>query len=234
MRKHFPIFFTIAGVLVLLGLGTWQVQRLQWKNAMVAQIDAQSALPPVVMPQQVEDISAMTYARVRLWGKYLHDKEIHLFVGPRQMRGDPGYQILTPLLREDGTAVLVDRGWVDADHKDTAKRPETLDSGIVEVVGMLHPGEHQKTFTPDNDTVKNLWFWIDMEAIKTYTGLGLQNLYVRRLKQEDDPALPIGGEAKVKHRNDHLQYAITWYSLALMLVVIYGLYRKRESESIRV
>lgn len=224
-----PTLFTIPGVILLLVLGTWQMQRLQWKDNMVAELNERSSLPAVGLPSVVEKFSDFEYRRVRVVGEFLHDKEVHLFTGPKSARGRPGYDVLTPLKRADGSVVLVDRGWVDSDSKKPENRLETLVDGFVEVEGMVHKGELQKGFTPDNDVVKNLWFWIDISAIESYTGNQLQNMYVRALKKEGVSDLPIAGDAVIKRRNDHLQYAVTWYGLAIVLLVIYVLYHRKQA-----
>ncbi|MCE3232354.1 MAG: hypothetical protein K0R98_611 [Rickettsiaceae bacterium] len=223
----FPTLFTITALFVLLSLGTWQVYRLQWKNNLVATVNEKIAMPAVEMSPDV-DINQLQYRKVHLQGEFLNDKEVHLFTGAKKFKGEMGYDILTPMRLADGRVVLVDRGWLPHDKKEPQSRPETLLSGIVDVVGMLHKGEIKGRFTPDNDIEKNLWFWIDIPAIENYTGTKLQNLYVRQLKEGDSNVLPIAGDAVITQRNDHLQYAVTWYGLAIVLLVIYFVYHIRR------
>ncbi len=222
-----PTLFTIASLIVLLCLGTWQVQRLMWKTNIVAKISERVALPPINLPKGEIDLEALKYRKVIVTGQFLHDKEIHLFTGSRELRGDPGYNIFTPLEAKDGTVVLVDRGWVPTTKKDSATRPETLLKGKISVTGMLHEGEHKGTFTPDNDIARNLWFWIDIPAVAGFTGKALDNVYVRAIVEgEANDVLPIPGKVTIEVRNDHLQYAIIWYSFAIILVIIYTIYIK--------
>lgn len=223
--KFLPTLFTIPALLVLLGLGTWQMQRLYWKLERMEVINQRVAMSPIDLPEVVEDVEALQYRRVQVSGTLLHDKEIHLFTGPKTMHGEPGYNILTPLQRIDGSVVLIDRGWVPATKKEQEQRPATLIAGgEVLIEGMLHKGEHKGRFTPDNNVDANLWFWIDVPAIEKYVGYPLQGVYIRALRGEGDAPLPVAGEATVEQRNDHLQYAITWYGLAIILLVIYVLY----------
>jgi surfeit locus 1 family protein len=223
-----PTLFTIPAVIVLLSLGTWQLVRLEWKNNLIGAMNERVAMPVFEMPPIVDNFDDIQYRRVHVTGEFLYDKEVYLFVGAKEFKGAMGYDILTPLRMKNGGVVLVDRGWVPYEKKAAEKRPETLVSGVVEIEGMIHKGEVQKGFTPDNEVDKNLWFWIDIPAIETYTGLSLQNLYVRELKKGDSNVLPIGGDAVIRHRNDHLQYAITWYGLAIILVVIYVIYHTKR------
>lgn len=223
--KLWPTIFTIFTLIVLLALGTWQVKRLLWKNNLIAAVDSKVDIAPVYLPETIDDIEAMQYRRFWLTGRYLHDKEMHLFTGPKVLKGDPGYNIITPFEREDGSVVLVDRGWVPSDKKEQDQRPETLIAGAqIPVEGMLHKGERPAAFTHDNDIMNNIWFWIDTNAASVYVEKPLQDIYIRRLKKEWDPKYPIGGDATIEPRNDHLQYAITWYSLAVILIIIYVLF----------
>jgi surfeit locus 1 family protein len=225
-----PTIFTIFALLVLLILGTWQIQRLLYKENLIKTLNEQATLPAIELPENLTDILDKEYRLVRLRGEYLHDKEMYLFTGSLSARGPSGYNILTPFKTSQGRYILVDRGWVGAERKSPDTRPETLTSGSVDLVAMIHKGERPGRFTPDNDVVKNLWFWIDIDAIKSYAGVPMENIYVRLLKTKGEVTFPIAGDATIKVRNDHLQYAITWYTLAVILIVIYFLYSRKLKE----
>lgn len=229
-RFIIPTIFTFVAFATLITLGTWQIERLNYKNAMVESVNERIKLPPISLPSMIDDVEKFRHRKIKLEGIFLHDKEIHLFTGPKVMKGKPGYNILTPFKLDNGETVLVDRGWVISTKKEAETRPETLIGGHVSLTGMIHRGETPGYFTPDNDTVKNLWFWIDIATISSSSGIKLQNLYVRALKKKDATKndVPIAGEATIALRNDHLQYAITWYSLAIILLVIYFIYIKKE------
>ncbi|MDA0781128.1 MAG: SURF1 family protein [Rickettsiales bacterium] len=228
--KPIPTLMTIAGLVLLLSLGSWQMSRLQWKRTLVKEINEGAALPAVELLSDRNEIEKFKYRRVKVRGEFLHDKEVHLFVGPKAERGRPGYDILTPLKIEEGNYVLVDRGWVNSDIKSPEKRPETLEEGMVEIEGIIHAGETPGRFTPENDVAKNLWFWIDLDEIENYAGINLQNFYVRALKKDKKNIYPIASDEFIKVRNDHLQYAVTWYSLAIILLVIYFLYSRKAEK----
>lgn len=225
-----PTIFTVLAVILLLTLGTWQLYRMQWKNNLIAAVDSKMSLPVEELPAKIDNIDDIMYRRFTVSGHYLNDQEIHLFTGPRAVRGTPGYDIITPLKRDDGSIVLVDRGWVPNDKKSSDTRPETLVTTGVTVEGMLHKGETPGRFTPENDPEKNLWFWIDTKAISQKIEQPVGDFYLRRIKKDDDADLPIGGDMAVSYRNDHLQYAITWYLLAFIAIVIYVLYHYRKEK----
>ena len=232
--KPIPTFITVVSLIVLISLGSWQMSRLKWKQDIIKQMNEKSALDAIYLPADIDNFDELKYRRVKLKGEFLHEKEVHLFVGAKSERGRPGYDILTPLKQEDGSYVLVDRGWVDYDKKLAENRPETLVKGIVEIEGMIHKTETKGSFTPENDVVKNLWFWIDIDAIKSYAGVSLKNLYIRALKKEGENTYPMAGDKIIKIRNDHLQYAITWYAFAIILLVIYFLYHKNIYIQLRI
>jgi surfeit locus 1 family protein len=175
-------------------------------------------------------IEEIQYRRVLVQGEFLHDQERLLYTGPRVLHGKKGYNLLTPMRLVNGDMILVDRGWVPSEMKEKASRPETLSGGEVTLLGMVHRGEVQRRFVPDNDEKNKLWFWIDAMGALQQQG---RNLYVRLLQDSSRSGYPIGGDAFIKHRNDHLQYAITWYSLAISVLVIYVLYHLKAARKTR-
>jgi len=221
--KLIPTLFTILVFMVLITLGTWQVERLEWKLALIDKINKKLENPILELPAKI-DVEDMQYSIIKVTGQFLNNDEMYLYAGPKYMGGESGYDILTPFKRLDGSFVLIDRGWVPESKKQNSARPNSLIEGTTEVVGMVQKGEHRTLFMPENQPAKNLWLWIDIANIAKYYNVDLGDYYIRRIKQEADGAnLPIGGDKNVHYRNDHLQYAITWYSLAFILLIIYFL-----------
>jgi surfeit locus 1 family protein len=237
MTRKFPLIptaFSFFGIILLLTLGTWQVQRLNWKNHLIAQIAQRALMPPVTLEPGKIDIESLKYRKIIVKGHFLNDKEVHLFTGAKQMRGEPGYDIITPVEQADGTIILVDRGWVPANKKNPSLRPETLINGEILITGMLQSGELPGIFTPENNPERNLWFWLDIPKIASFTGKTIGNVYVRALAGADDEGkLPMPGKANIEIRNDHLEYAIIWYSLAVILSVIYLIYVREQGLGVR-
>lgn len=227
-----PTIFTICALVVLVGMASWQVKRLLWKDALIKEINAKLEILPVKLndlsfAKDEASFEQMQYRKFRIKGKFLHESEMHLFTGAREMKGDLGYDILTPFILDNGEVVLVDRGWVPSDMKDQMSRPKTLHEGEAELVVMLHKGEvRPSAFTPNNDLLKNIWFWIDMPLINEVLKLKLGNYYFREVAvgYVGKDILPAPGKVNIELRNDHLEYAITWSLLAVILLVIYVLY----------
>ena len=214
-------------IAALIGLGTWQVQRLAWKTDLIAtmserlqeapmSLDAALALPP-------EDAE---WRLVTATGRLEPDWSSALY--RISSNGTAGYQVLTPMALADGRHVLVSRGFVAAtSFQDALARLPEAGDDLVTVTGVLRPGEKQYAFTNDNEPAAGAWYWIDLEALSDQAGVALLPLII---VADADPAGGdlIGGQARFDPPNQHLQYAITWYSLAVVALVIYVLLLRRR------
>jgi surfeit locus 1 family protein len=219
--------FTLVAVAIMVGLGTWQVERLAWKNALIERIESGMRAAPLPLPARVENPAEWDFRRVSVTGRFLHDHEIDL--AARSMNGRVGYQIVTPLKRDDGTLVLVNRGWVPLEKRDPASRPEGLPTGMVTVEGVARVPAEQGWMQPDNDPAKNMWFWYDIPAMAAQAGGGNPLPVVIEAGDAANPGgFPIGGQTNVNIVNNHLQYAFTWYSFAITLIVIYFVFHWRR------
>jgi surfeit locus 1 family protein len=230
-----PTVITVPALLVLLGLGTWQVERLYWKEALIAERTARTTAVPIALPEpgaplSPEEFADLDYRRATATGQFLHDREMYL--AARTMEGSVGYQVVTPLQRTDGSVVLINRGWVPDARKEPAKRAEGQVSGGVTVEGAIRAPGQQHWLQPDNEPPKNLWFWADLPAMAAHAGIAPDRLVPVFLEADSAPnpgGVPIGGQTRVNLPNDHLQYAVTWYALAVGLAVIYVVYHLRRS-----
>lgn len=216
-------------LVILLTLGTWQVDRLFWKQGLIDSRQAQAEMPPIAVPTDTVLNPDMNFRSAYAEGRYLNDQEKYLMA--RTRRGNVGFQLITPLEQEDGRIILVNRGWVPTDFREPDTRPESLIDGPVRVTGILRMPAEKHWAQPDNDPLKNQWFYVDVNHMAEDTGAELASPYYLELDNSSVPGgLPIGGQAKVELPNNHLEYAITWYSLALTLVVIFVLYHRRPSD----
>ncbi|WP_417835769.1 SURF1 family protein [Thalassospira tepidiphila] len=215
-------------LIILLGLGSWQVDRLFWKKALIEMRQAQAQMPPIAVPTDTILDPDMAFRAAYAEGRYLNDQEKYLMA--RTRRGNVGFQLITPLEQEDGRIILVNRGWVPQDYREPETRPESLIEGPVRVSGVLRLPSEKHWAQPENDAIKNQWFYVDVNHMAEDTGADLASPYYLELDDTPIPGgLPIGGQAKVELPNNHLEYAITWYSLALTLIVMFVLYHRRPS-----
>jgi surfeit locus 1 family protein len=222
-----PTLFTIPMLLICVGLGIWQLQRLEWKNGLIAQRQAAVAALPVRPPQTLAEARATEFHPVVDDGVFLNDKEI--FVGATGPRGGIGFHVLTPLREPDGRIVFVNRGFIPSERKDPATRPAAQFAGTVHVSGLLRvpPDRRPNWFLPDNRPDLNYWFWVDLPAMAAADQLApaeIAPFYIDADAAPNPGGWPQGGVTPLSLPNDHLQYALTWFSLAAALVVIYVVY----------
>ena len=226
--RFFPALSTIAVVLVCGALGLWQLQRLEWKRGLIAQREAAMTAPPAAPPQTREEARSREFHRIVGEGAFHHDKEILLnAIGPK---GGTGFDVLTPLSEAGGRTLFVNRGFVPSELKDPAKRAAGQLAGTVRVSGLLRLPPEQKPnwFVPDNSVGRGDWFWIDLPAMGAADGLAnVAPFYIEADATPNPGGWPRGGVTPLALSNDHLQYAITWFSLAVLAIVIYLLSQRR-------
>lgn len=226
--QFWPTVFTVPAIVVMIGLGIWQVQRLLWKNALIAEISAKIEAPVIDLPINDIDSETLDYRHVRLTGTFDHDKEIYLVA--HSLRGNLGYHILTPMHLQDGRWVIVNRGWVPQNLRDGASRPEGQLKGVVTLTGVARKAQKQGWLVPDNDPANNTWFYVDPRQIGAALGIDVLPIVVVADKTDVPGIYPLGGQVRITIANNHLSYAITWFSLALVLAVIYVIWHLRREK----
>ena len=208
---------------VLCGLGAWQLERLQWKLALIATVNSHMAAPPV----SLDEILAMNrdeaqYRRVGLSGRFDHGREAYVFTTDQ---GAAVYHVLTPFTTDGGKVVMVDRGEIPAEKLDPATRAAANLDGQVHVTGVWRVPDPPGTFTPPPDSAKRIWFARDLKAIATADHLSLAAPVVIEADSAPNPGgWPRGGQTMVSFRNQHLSYAVTWFGLALCLLGVWLAY----------
>ncbi len=210
----------VAGALaVLVTLGTWQVQRLAWKLDLIERIEAGLAVEPLNLPATEAAIQTLDHRPVTTAGLLRFD--LAIAKGSHQKGGIPGARLIVPLERQDGIPILVDMGWVPepvADHLGETPAP------IEALTGTLyrdHP-ETKPPFRPANEPEFRRWFWSDTSALRQWTGMpDLAAATLIRSPDGIERTPPIADPPAMTLSNDHLGYALTWYGLALGLLVIY-------------
>lgn len=217
--------FSIPALLLLLALGTWQAQRLQWKEALIARIEERIAAEPLLF-EEVARLQAnggdIDYLPTRLSGSFLHQFEQHYLA---TWRGQSGFFVHTPMRLPDGRFVFVNRGFVPYDRKEPQTRPEGQIEGEISIEGLarIAPEDKPSIIIPDNDPGQNIFYWKDLSEMIRSAGLSENEVYPFFVDVNSAPnpgGLPIGGVTRVNLPNNHLQYAVTWYGLALALVCV--------------
>jgi surfeit locus 1 family protein len=209
-----------AALVVLVSLGTWQAQRMAWKADLIARIEAGLEAEPTALPATEDAILALDQRPVSAEGILRLDRAFAR--GSQQKDGIPGARLLAPLEREDGVAILVDLGWIPEPVDAFLGGEATpVEEGFSAIVHLDHL-RAKPAFRPANEPDARRWFWLDTEALRQWTGLSdlaAATLVRRPMGVEREP--PIADPPAVSLSNDHFGYALTWYGLALGLLVIY-------------
>jgi surfeit locus 1 family protein len=217
-------------VAIFVALGTWQVQRLLWKLDLIARVEERIHREAVPAPPSSEwdDIGAEKdeYRHVTVRGTFDHAKSV--LVQAVTERG-AGFWVVTPILGDDGSTILINRGFVPSDRRDPASRVEGNVPGQVSVIGLLRISEPGGGFLRNNDPAGSRWYSRDVAAIAAAQGLKKVAPYFIDADAAPNPGgLPIGGLTVVSFRNSHLIYALTWCALAAMSAVgAYLVHRRR-------
>lgn len=227
-----PTATTLAALAVLVALGTWQMSRKTWKDALVAQIAARTKAEPVGLQAVLAALAAKTdaeYTRVAVRGRFLNDRERFLYA-PHQKLG-PGYHVLTPLEVEGGRIVFVNRGYVPERMRERTTRAAGLVEGETAVTGLVRMPQDKAAFAPPSDPRTNLWYWRDLPGLMASAfPAGERTALPFLIDAEAEPAnpggWPKGGTTEIKLPNRHLEYALTWYGLAAALIAVYGVYAR--------
>ncbi|WP_299784872.1 SURF1 family protein [uncultured Marivita sp.] len=208
-RIALPLLTGLIGTAILVWLGTWQMQRLEWKRGILTEIESRIGGDPAPLPA-TGDPATDRYQPVRLNGTVEPDE---LYVLVSQKRVGAGYRVISPFVTEDGRRILLDRGFIPVADRDNER-----DGGPAEVAGNLHWPDDRTSATPDNDIAGNTWFARDVapmaEALNTEPLL----VIARNISPPDPNVTPLPVDTS-GIPNDHLQYAITWYSLAVVWLI---------------
>lgn len=224
MKKFIAACFIFMGVAILITLGAWQLDRLNWKNNIIEALESEYAKNPENHPYDYERLNALKdpldirYGMTR--GKFDYNKEILL--GPKPHEGEIGYLVITPLNIRTGGVVLVNRGWIAIADKDNIN--QTHNSKIMNIIGVFRKPDWND-FTPENSPENDIWTKLDINNIAE--AKGIENpapviLYMERASENFAPIIP--QVEKWKPRNKHLQYAIFWFTMAGALLGVFGIF----------
>jgi surfeit locus 1 family protein len=221
MRPILPVLFGLLGTAVLIGLGVWQVQRLQWKEGVLAAMEAELTAAPVAIPAAPDPAShgwLPVAAQGRITGEEILVQSSLKAVGP-------GFRVVAPF-ETDGRRILVDRGFIRLTDRDRNRPPVEAD-----LVGNLHWPDETDGFTPDPDG--RLFFARDVGLMAAELGTEPVLLVVRRTDEDPLAVTPLP-VTTAGIPNNHLQYAVTWFLMALVwagMTAFFVAQRRRKPES---
>ena len=218
-------FFTAIAFLILIALGVWQLQRLEWKTNLQAQIDAAYDAPARSFSTHSIDRSRSSdlhYVKYNIEGRYLSKEQA--FIQPRTRNGEIGKHVLALFRTKDGRILLINRGWAPTDWQESTPKDNTIQT----LTGVFRAAERPNMFTPNNNAEQNIWYWPDIHAIAPEAVPALFWL----IESGNDETYPIPQGDKPSLRNDHLQYAFFWFVMATVLILIYTIKIARDFQAI--
>jgi len=210
---------SLIAFVILIALGVWQIERRAWKLALIDRVEQRVHAPaqPILSPASWPAVTRANdeYRHVSVSGRFLHDRETLVQAVTEE---GPGYWVLTPLQRDDGTQVLVNRGFVPSERRDASTRQSGNPDGEVAVTGLLRMTEPKGGFLRNNVPQHNRWYSRDVAAISAARGLTeAAPFFIDADAGSQSGQGPIGGLTVVRFPNNHLIYALTWFALAFML-----------------
>ena len=219
--------FVLIAIGVLAALGTWQLERKAWKEGLIAELDRKLAGAPADLParERWPQLNAVSdeFRRVAFPAEFLPGEEALVYTSGSALRPDvssPGYWVFAPARLTGGSIVVVNRGFVPQVRQDPNTRAEGRPAGVIDVTGVMRWPEQRGVFTPKDEPEQNLWFARDPAAMAAAKNWGnVAPFYVDQEAPLPPGGLPRAGPLKPSLPNNHLQYAVTWYGMALVFVV---------------
>ena len=215
--KHKFLFsvFIIFFIFIFIALGTWQIIRLNWKNNLILEIENSLKNPPVQLSQS----NQKNYLKIKTSGSVDFEKQIYLY--NLNASGTPGFEVFNPIII-NGENYLLNRGWIPFEKKDM---PEINILDQNNIFGTIKTQGRKNIFKPDNDIKENYWFSLNREDIFKFTGKKFSK-YIIYLDGNYEFPIPIKITANIS--NNHKKYAMTWFSLAISIFLLYLYFRKKN------
>ena len=217
MRKLSFSIFVYFSIIIFCSLGTWQIYRLQWKLDLISEIENGLNSEPIFY----SNTNIKNYQKVKFSGIFDFEKQIYLY--SLNSNGAPGYDVITPIRTKSNEILLINRGWIEKNlkkNKDINKIKSNSLEGIIKKITKPNP------FKPDNNIKNNIWYSLKLDDLQNFTGYKLSNFVIFMQNNQNNlvqnkivsPDLP----------NNHLKYALTWYSVALSILLYFLYFRKKQ------
>ena len=216
--RPFPLFAFIVALSILLGLSGWQIKRLNWKTDLISQRINSFESDPISFVN-LNQPEKNEFRKVFVDGQLLN--EFEMYMPALSKRGNNGFHILVPLKTNTGKFIIYDTGWIPLKIKDKQKRLLHIvkDSQTFEAV--IRTSGRKGYFQPDNDTATNTWFFVEPELMSEYLEMNFENQYYLEAINNGPNGFPLGNQTRIYLRNNHLQYALTWFMIACGLIGVF-------------
>ena len=220
-KLFLSLIYSSMALLILVSLGTWQLERLRWKTDILSSMKESLSLPPLkITGQVIDNIDQYSFRRIQLTGNYLYKDNITIY--SKVFNKKVGKHLIVPLETQYGI-ILVNRGFIPSDFNIE----NNIKSGEISINGIVKFQQKINYFTPNNNVIKNEWYYININEVSNFLSLPLLNFYIveeNNIKEK----YPVGSQYNINIPNDHLQYAITWFSLALALSIFINIFWRKN------
>ena len=208
--------FVFLFITLFCSLGTWQLYRLQWKQDLIIQISEGLKSTPIQYSKNIKK----NYQKVILVGEYNFKYQIYLY--SLNSKGQPGFDVITPFQTINKENILINRGWIKKEFKHDPK----INFPTKNIIGMLRKANRKNIFTPDNDLKENIWFSINLEDVQKITDKKFNEFIV--YLDDKNIIIPKPKKITIDVPNNHLKYAITWYSISISILFYYLYFREKK------
>ncbi len=245
MRNKIFTIFCLSWALLFAYLGAWQVERMHWKEGLMAQVEKYKSANPVEFNIESYNAKNDLFKKVFMNGKFLHQNEMLLaakYHDSDRDKNELGFHILTPFITTEGVIVFINRGWVPEKYKTKESRPDSLYEGNIEttIEGIVREN-HGKApwFMPQNVPDKDIWFWIDIPGMtkRLKDTSELQNIKPVLIQQtnlttKNNFAYPEPLKSDISFYNQHLTYVITWFTLSAVIVIMWLIFLRKNRKKL--
>ena len=216
--RPFPLFAFIVALSILLGLSGWQIKRLNWKTDLISQRISSFESDPISFVNMNQP-EKNEFRKVFVEGQLLN--EFEMYMPALSKRGNNGFHILVPLKTTSGKFIIYDTGWVPLKIKEKEKRLLNISKNSQTFEAVIRTSGRKGYFQPDNDLNTNTWFFVEPELMSKYLKMDFENEYYLEATKNGTNGFPLGNQTRIYLRNNHLQYALTWFMIACGLVGVF-------------
>lgn len=216
--------FSVPSLAVLIMLGLWQLDRLAWKTELIDSFNERANAAAILPPDVAADLTQLEFHNLALFGRFMHDRELYLT--GRTYEGNAGFHVVTPFRTDQGKIIFVNRGWVSESYREPETRQFSVKDEEVSLRAVLRLPQQKGYFVPENEPENGFWFTLKPDEMAEFQNLNqaVRTYYADQVRTSEVLTLPIAAEIDIDVRNTHLNYALTWFGVALSLIGVYFAY----------
>ena len=217
-----PYFIFVLLITVSLALGFWQIDRLEWKNTLIKNFNNLKN----TQAKNIEEVNIKEFVKIRIEGKINRSKKI--FLPAKTLNGKVGMRIASELTSNNGKKYLVDEGWFENKNYKFLKNNNDIINDSV--LGYVRFPRNAKFFTPQNNPSSNEWYTYDLKQISQFIKSDINTKYFIKKMNDNKESYLLPSSNNFQHRNNHLEYAITWFCMSFSFLILFLVYLKKNNK----